>query len=324
MSKPLVSIIIPVYNAQEHLQKAITSILNQSYQNLEILICDDASTDNSIQIIEAIKDSRIVFFKNKTNKGYLKTCNYLFKQAEGDYIGFQDADDWSHKERVKTTIDFLEKNNSIQLCGCNFSRKTNDKIIYQSKYPKTHNEIIHYIEKNKDVPFCGATVIFKREVYTKIGGYKLFFDRKGYEDLDWLLRISENFKVANIENSYYEYNYNHDSISRVNLDVDYIKFHIKEIAWYLKEERKENGLDALTTDKYSSKFIKYLKKLEINFNENKFQLYKRVLFNSLNNGDLKNGKKTLKTAHQDNKINTKQAFYLTYRFIRSYIKTKLK
>ena len=90
-----VSIIVPIYNASEYLSKSIESILNQSYENLEIILIDDASTDSSKEIIKkyALKDTRIKPFYSEVNQGVSRTRNIGLKSVSGDYVFFMDSDD---------------------------------------------------------------------------------------------------------------------------------------------------------------------------------------------------------------------------------------
>ena len=109
-----VSIIVPIYNASEYLSRSIESILNQSYDNLEIILIDDASTDNSKELIKkyALKDNRIKPIYSEVNQGVSKTRNMGLKSASGDYIMFIDADDYITKDMVKIMVDKSIKYNS--------------------------------------------------------------------------------------------------------------------------------------------------------------------------------------------------------------------
>ena len=99
-----VSVIIPVFNAEKYIKKSLISILKQTYNNLEILIYDDGSTDSSWDIVSSIEDTRIKLFQHEKNQGYVKTINKLFELANSDYIAFQDADDISHPTSVRICI----------------------------------------------------------------------------------------------------------------------------------------------------------------------------------------------------------------------------
>ncbi|MBR2712300.1 MAG: glycosyltransferase family 2 protein [Bacilli bacterium] len=102
-----VSFIVPIYNASEYLSRSIESILNQSYENLEIILIDDASTDNSKDIIKqyALKDNRIKPFYSEINQGVSKTRNIGLKSVSGDYVIFMDSDDYIVKDMVKILVE---------------------------------------------------------------------------------------------------------------------------------------------------------------------------------------------------------------------------
>ena len=101
--KPLVSIIMSVYNEEERVEKCINSILNQDYKNFEFLIVDDFSEDNTLEVLNKFsrEDSRIKIFKNKSNLGLTKNLNFLIKKSSGDFVARQDADDTSKQDRIK-------------------------------------------------------------------------------------------------------------------------------------------------------------------------------------------------------------------------------
>ena len=117
--EPLISIIIPVYNMERYLHKCIDSILCQTYRNLEILLIDDGSTDDSPRICDLYKDkdSRVVVL-HKENGGQASARNLGLKKAQGAYIGFVDSDDWIHPEMYQTMLaGALESEADIVLCG---------------------------------------------------------------------------------------------------------------------------------------------------------------------------------------------------------------
>ncbi len=113
MSKgPLVSIIMSVYNGESSLSKSINSMTIQTYKNMEILIMDDGSTDNSHKILEesANADKRIKVFQNTENIGLTKSLNLLIEETKGDFIARQDADDTSNQYRIEKQLDFMKIN----------------------------------------------------------------------------------------------------------------------------------------------------------------------------------------------------------------------
>ncbi|MGP1411751.1 MAG: glycosyltransferase family 2 protein [Peptoanaerobacter stomatis] len=133
-NEKLVSVIIPCYNSEEYLEQSIGSITNQTYKNLEILIIDDCSTDNSLSILKKIKacDSRIKVYSNKKNMKIVYTLNRLIKMSKGTYIARMDADDISFPERIKMQVDFLEKHPNTGFCGTNAYHIDKNNIVIGS------------------------------------------------------------------------------------------------------------------------------------------------------------------------------------------------
>ncbi len=120
INDPLVSVILPVYNAEKFIVSAIESVLAQDFKNFELLVINDGSTDKSEQLIKNIIDPRIVYIKNETNIGLIATLNKGINKAKGKYIARMDADDVSLPNRFSSQITFLENNPAIGLCGTSF------------------------------------------------------------------------------------------------------------------------------------------------------------------------------------------------------------
>ncbi|MBN2770871.1 MAG: glycosyltransferase [Spirochaetes bacterium] len=120
---PLVTVIIPAYNAENTIEKSLRSILNQTWTDIELIIVDDASTDTTGEIIQKIclEDDRVIVFRNKANVGPYISKNIALRAARGDYITGHDADDWAHPERIEKHLQFMfTQRASIKatLCGC--------------------------------------------------------------------------------------------------------------------------------------------------------------------------------------------------------------
>ena len=113
----VVSIGIPVYNAEKHLKAAIDSVLNQTYQEFELILIDDGSTDSSLEIIKSYSDRRIVLVAHTKNKGIGFRLNEQIQQAKGKYFVRMDADDLMFPDRILQQIQYLENNTSIDVVG---------------------------------------------------------------------------------------------------------------------------------------------------------------------------------------------------------------
>lgn len=104
-----VSVIMPVYNAEKYVKQTVESILNQSYQDFELVVVDDCSTDKSMQIIKELNDKRIKIYSNEKNKGIAYTRNRALELANGEYIAIMDDDDIAPVYRLEEEADFLSK-----------------------------------------------------------------------------------------------------------------------------------------------------------------------------------------------------------------------
>lgn len=121
-SQILVSVLMPVYNAETHLREAIDSILKQTYQHLEFVIVNDGSTDGSEDIILSYKDPRIRLLVNPENKGLIYSLNYGIAACKGTYIARMDADDTCLPERLAEQLAFMEQHLEIGVCGCDYTQ----------------------------------------------------------------------------------------------------------------------------------------------------------------------------------------------------------
>lgn len=115
-TKPLISVLMPAYNSELYIAEAIKSILNQSYQNIELIIFDDGSTDNTRRVIESFSDSRIVKMLSDKNYGVVRARNEMIDRARGEYIALMDADDIADPLRLQKQLNSLEVG-ECDVCG---------------------------------------------------------------------------------------------------------------------------------------------------------------------------------------------------------------
>lgn len=199
MNSALVSVIIPVYNAEKYIRESLLSIICQKYGELEILICDDRSTDRSWDILRAFDDPRITLFRNEKNSGYLLTVNFLVSKSSGQFLCFQDADDYSHPDRIAIQLDKLVRAPSLGIVGSNYATiNPHGKIVFKKDVETNPGSLKELLEKEN--PFQKPSIMFRREVYNTVGMYRPEFLRLGNisEDFDWILRTSRHFEVGNV------------------------------------------------------------------------------------------------------------------------------
>jgi glycosyltransferase involved in cell wall biosynthesis len=149
-TRPLVSVLMPVYNAEKHLKEAIDSILIQSYAHFEFLIINDGSKDRSETIIKSCKDERITLIINPENKGLIYSLNYGISLCKGKYIVRMDADDISLPERIEEQIKFMEQHPEVSVCGCDYTQFT---AASETRYhaASNHDEILSFMIFNSSV-----------------------------------------------------------------------------------------------------------------------------------------------------------------------------
>ena len=190
--KKFLSVILPVYNGERYLKLAIDSILSQTYQYFELIILNDGSTDGSERIIKSYNDSRIVYVK-KDNSGLADTLNIGWRMAKYDWIARMDADDIAFPNRFEEQVKYL--NDKIDIIGSAavLINEFGDEKGF-IKLPMSKSEII----KKGKTPFVHPTVIIRKSILAKLGGYDTNLRRS--EDLNlWMRYFHIGDKVYNLQ-----------------------------------------------------------------------------------------------------------------------------
>lgn len=195
---------MPAYNVERYIESAINSIVNQTYHNWELLVCSDGSTDSTLEVINSFKDRRIKIFKNEFNIGDLKTRNFLIDKSLGDFIAFQDSDDFSEPQRIELQLEEFKKDPDLGLCGTGaYIISERGVVLDKINRAHTHQEIKKEIKHHNQ--FIGATIMIKKQVVGRVGVYREEFVTWGNLDYDWTYRISEAYKCYNIQKPLYYY-----------------------------------------------------------------------------------------------------------------------
>ena len=157
----MISVCIPTYNGQKYIKQQLESILIQLSQDDEIIISDDSSSDDTLNIIKSLNDSRITVFENNTFHSPIYNLENALKYAKGDYIFLSDQDDIWKKNKVKIIIDNLQHSNLVVHDAEIIDEHNN--LINESFYKtnKTHSGVIHNLLKNG---FIGCCMAFNRKV----------------------------------------------------------------------------------------------------------------------------------------------------------------
>ncbi|HRO41805.1 MAG TPA: glycosyltransferase family 2 protein [Flavipsychrobacter sp.] len=240
----LVSIVVPNYNCEEFLPKCLDSVINQTYRNTEIIICDNGSSDRSVEILNeyAAKDSRIKVLINEENQGLINCYNRMFFAATGDYIMIQDADDWADLTRVEKQAAIMDEH-GVGLCLTD--SYYHSPLFPTSRVQRNYNGPIYAADEETWAP---ATIMFRREVLNEIPGFHSYFDRLTSYDRYFILDIISRYGGYYIDECLYHVwarpNSDHRSIDLT--DKRAIKKLISEDIYYkLKEQRVKSGTDYL-------------------------------------------------------------------------------
>lgn len=197
ITKPLVSVIIPAFNAEGTVRNAIDSILSQTYKQIEVIVINDGSTDNTLKILREY--GKQIRYISQNNKGPSAARNAGIKIAKGDFIAYQDADDVSMPERIGREVDYLLNNPNMSMVF------TGMKTISGDKISKCHSEFL--LLQYNYIP-CGS-VMHKKDILDSVGWWN--------EQVDWDLwiRIAEKFDIGYIKECLYEYRKRETGISSV-------------------------------------------------------------------------------------------------------------
>lgn len=213
---PRISIIMGIYNCDKYLRESIDSILNQTYKEWELIICDDASADNTYEIAKEYEEKyphKILVLRNEVNKGLNYTLNKCFKYATGEYIARQDGDDISFQTRLKKEVDFLEKNKEYALVTSSmitFDELGDWGIVRNSERPNKYDFI-------KGSPINHAPCMIRREVFEEVNGYTVDKKLLRVEDYHLWFKIYERGYIAySIQEPLYKMRDDFSAIKRRN------------------------------------------------------------------------------------------------------------
>lgn len=208
---PKISVVMSVYNGEKYLKEAVESILNQSFDDFEFIIINDASTDSSLQILESYKDSRINIINNGKNIGLTKSLNKGVGLAKGKYIARMDSDDISEESRFEIEYSKLEQNPQITVVGSNVQHIDSEgNELEVVKYPETQEEHIGNIFFANTL--VHSTTMFRKLNFDNVGGYNEEFYKAQDYDL-WFKLLNDGGVLFNIQKSLLKYRLHNESIS---------------------------------------------------------------------------------------------------------------
>lgn len=204
-----ISVIMGVYNCKNYdsLEKSVMSIINQTYKNWEFIICNDGSTNNTLEMLNKLTklDDRIKIISYTKNKGLANALNYCLKYADGELIARQDDDgDISLPDRFEKQVKFLKENKEFCIVGTNCTVFNNNGIYGMLKLP----EIVTKKSFLWNSPFAHPTVMFRKSVLDIVKGYRVAAETQRCEDYDLFMQMcAKGIKGYNIQENLYNYKF---------------------------------------------------------------------------------------------------------------------
>jgi glycosyltransferase involved in cell wall biosynthesis len=245
-----VSIYTPTYNCEKYLKESIDSVLKQTYQDFELIIIDDASTDNTQKILKKYENnSKIKIFKNTQNLGLNKTAIKAIGLTEGEYVMRVDADDYLDENALMIMANFLDKHPGIGMVYPDFFIVNED------------GEIVNYFRKMRvggevellDLPAMGGCTLIRKSCYEEIGGYRS--DVRWQEKYDLWIKFIEKFKPHNVNLPLFYYRRHGNNMSENTKKLLEARRYIKEK--FVQERRKKDSQKILAIIPTRSKFYIY-------------------------------------------------------------------
>lgn len=208
---PLISVVLPAYNARKFIEQAVQSILDQSFSDFELLVIDDGSTDGTTEILKAITDPRLRLIRHKTNCGLIHVLNEGIAEAKGEFIARMDADDIAEPGRLETQVQFLEKHPQIGIVGSAIRIiDCNGDMGQTYLFPESH--VLVEWSMSFFCPIAHPTVMVRASVIRQHGGYS--FNAIHAEDYDLWTRMSITTQFANLTTPLLRLRKHEDSVTQ--------------------------------------------------------------------------------------------------------------
>lgn len=217
---PKISVLMPVYNVEKYVGEAIESILSQTFEDFELIIVEDASTDHTYDVIAQYKDERIKVVKNKINHGTAASLNIGLSMCQTEYIARMDGDDIAKSTRFEKQIRFMKDNPEIGISGSHMELINLDGTVMKEQMKKAGNENIKIGLFLGNTSLAHPSLIIRTSILNK---YHLHYDPafQYAEDYDLYCRASQTIKFDNYPESLIQYRIHSDSVSQ--------KFHDQQI-----------------------------------------------------------------------------------------------
>lgn len=225
---PLVSVMVPAWNAAATIGECLDSLLSQTYTNFEVVVVDDCSDDDTVRVVEerALGDQRIRLFRNDPQLREAGTRNRCLAESSGEYVMLQDADDVCEPVRIATLVDHLETHDAAFVSSGFYL--FDDGGTHQTV--QLSNESPGKMAFLWGSPFCHAATMFRRVALTAVGGYRVSQETRRGADYDLFMRLyAAGLRGSNLAQVLYGYRVDSSTIARRTLEyrIDECRIRIK-------------------------------------------------------------------------------------------------
>ena len=208
VGEELISVVIPCYNRRDKIMPCVESVLGQSYDNIEVILVDDGSTDGTGELFSDLGDSRLRFLRYEENRGACHARNYGAERANGEYIAFQDSDDTWEPDKLEKQLALL-KDSGADLCFCGMRRVAENgaEFYYPVHGFRAERALEEFLAENRA---STQTMLMKRPVWRELRFDESF---RRYQDWDFAIRAAERFRLAYLPEALARSEVSADSIS---------------------------------------------------------------------------------------------------------------
>ena len=191
---PLISILINCYNSEKYLKECLISAISQTYDNFEIIIWDNCSTDKTSTICKEFKDKRIKYYFSNSHKNLVNARISAWKKISGDYVAIMDSDDLSFKDRLNIQLSIIKQNKNIAVVGgaVQFINSSGDNLSIK-QLPMSKNLIMRKIYYQ--FPMNNSTLFFDKRKIDEVGGYSIKYEF--INDFELVYRLSKKYDLVN-------------------------------------------------------------------------------------------------------------------------------
>lgn len=228
-----ISVIMSVRNCEQYLSQAIDSIINQTYENWEFVICNDCSTDGTFKICQEYAEKypeKFILLENDTNRKLAYSLNRCLEKATGKFVARMDGDDLSHPERFEKQVTYLVEHPEVDLVSCAFkifNEKGESHIFYMAEHPDKYSLY-------KSVPFGHGMLMTYKRVYDELNGYTVAKRTERGQDYDlWFRFFHRGFTGVNLQEALYEYRENDAAIKRRSFKVRWQTYQTTKMGYKL-------------------------------------------------------------------------------------------